>query len=168
MTTTPSQSAQAMSDEQQSFEFEAWFDRTYPLTPGAGRPNYQKTMVMDLMRAAFDAGHAAASAQATVQAVETFALRALVAAGHVSQAKVDEALSIAAKTPGVATPPQDGAQIRDAAILREALQELSNMYGSTWDRVDGALVTFDVERFEAAHEKARDALSQQPAPRGEG
>ncbi|MGF6633543.1 Lar family restriction alleviation protein [Paraburkholderia sp. MM6662-R1] len=66
------------------------------------------------------------------------------------------------------TPPQDGAPIRDAAILREALQELSNMYGSTWDRVDGALVTFDVERFEAAHEKARDALSQQPALRGEG
>lgn len=42
----------------------------------------------------------------------------------------------------------------------EALKELSNMYASTWDRVDGALMIMDsgVDRFEAAHDKAREAL----------
>jgi hypothetical protein len=49
---------------------------------------------------------------------------------------------------------------RDAQTLREALQALSHMYSYAWDRTDGALVMFDIERFEAAHEKARTALSQ--------
>jgi hypothetical protein len=50
---------------------------------------------------------------------------------------------------------------KDAETLREALKDLSDMYGSTWDRTDGALVTFDIERFEAAHAKAIAALAKQ-------
>lgn len=46
------------------------------------------------------------------------------------------------------------------AGLESALKDLSDMYGSTWDRVDGALVMMDagIERFEKAHAAARIAL----------
>lgn len=44
----------------------------------------------------------------------------------------------------------------------EALKELSGMYASTWDRVDGALLMTDsgVTRFESAHQKARNAINK--------
>jgi hypothetical protein len=42
--------------------------------------------------------------------------------------------------------------------LRCALKDLSAMYSFAWDRVDGALVTFDIKRFETAHAKAKAAL----------
>ncbi len=45
--------------------------------------------------------------------------------------------------------------------LRSALKGLSDMYVNTWDLVNGDLVmpADGVERFEAAHAKARAALS---------
>ncbi|MBB5448409.1 MULTISPECIES: hypothetical protein [unclassified Paraburkholderia] len=161
MNTTPSQSGQAMSDERAACE------ATFPHLSHAtaldeGLAAYRDTKMQGVWEGW--QARAAASAQATVQAVAK--ITAADEYGPIIQWSTHWTELIGRSL--YATPPQDGAQIRDAAILREALQELSNMYGSAWDRVDGALVTFDVERFEAAHEKARDALSQQPAPRGEG
>lgn len=44
----------------------------------------------------------------------------------------------------------------------EALKKLSDMYASTWDRVDGALMMMGdgIERFEAAHQASRDAITK--------
>lgn len=44
--------------------------------------------------------------------------------------------------------------------MRSALKGLSDMYGSTWDRVDGGLMMIDsgVERFEKAHQRAYEVL----------
>lgn len=48
-----------------------------------------------------------------------------------------------------------------APMLLQALTELSNMYASTWDSVDGALVMMGpgVERFEKAHSAAEVAIA---------
>jgi len=50
----------------------------------------------------------------------------------------------------------------DKSILLSALAELSGMYGSTWDCVDGCLLMMasGIERFEKAHEAAKTALMQ--------
>lgn len=42
--------------------------------------------------------------------------------------------------------------------LRDALKGLSDMYTYAWDRIEGGMVMFDLERFEAAHKTARIAL----------
>lgn len=44
-----------------------------------------------------------------------------------------------------------------APVLLKTLTDLSNMYASTWDRVDGALVMMDsgISRFEKAHYAAQ-------------
>ncbi len=54
-----------------------------------------------------------------------------------------------------------------------ALQELSDMYAHTWDRVGGGLLMLDngVARFEKAHARAENALKAFNAPpmnHGEG
>ena len=38
----------------QSFEFEAWFDREFPMEGDAMRPKYRSMSVMDLIRAAWE------------------------------------------------------------------------------------------------------------------
>lgn len=50
----------------------------------------------------------------------------------------------------------------DRARLLAALKELSAMYASTWDRVDGALVMMPpgIARFEKAHQMAQDAIAK--------
>lgn len=57
----------------------------------------------------------------------TLALQALVAAGHVSQAKVDEALSIAAKTPGIRAAEQNRDSVIEECIA--ALYPLASLGG---------------------------------------
>lgn len=54
----------------------------------------------------------------------------------------------------------DARLMASAPALLQALTELSNMYASTWDRVDGALMMMGngVERFEKAHHAAEVAL----------
>lgn len=49
--------------------------------------------------------------------------------------------------------------------FRSALKGLSDMYGSTWDRVDGALMMMDsgIKRFEKAHAIAYKILQRLPA-----
>ncbi|MGH8449545.1 hypothetical protein [Pseudomonas sp.] len=53
----------------------------------------------------------------------------------------------------------------DKSLLLSALKGLSSMYGSTWDSVDGSLVMLSpgIERFEKAHELARQAIAQAEA-----
>lgn len=72
-----------------------------------------------------------------------FVIRALVAAGHVTQAKVDEAIEIARKTPGVAAPaaplaatgPIDWHGLLDA-VMREARRE--DGYSEVWKETESA------------------------------
>jgi hypothetical protein len=59
----------------------------------------------------------------------------------------------------------EGAALRVEAgkrieALESALAGLESMYAHTWDRVDGALVMMppSIEKFEAAHKKAREVL----------
>ena len=49
----------------------------------------------------------------------------------------------------------------DHAAMREALEELSDMYGHAWDLVGGGLMMMDgsIPRFETAHAKARSVLA---------
>ena len=51
------------------------------------------------------------------------------------------------------------------AELVRALEELSAMYGHSWDRSDGALMMMgsSIPRFEAAHDKARAVLAKAKA-----
>lgn len=57
----------------QSFEFEAWFDREFPMDASGGRPKYRETMVMDLMRASWNASRREALKEAAAH-VETLGL----------------------------------------------------------------------------------------------
>jgi hypothetical protein len=63
----------------------------------------------------------------------TFVIRALVAAGHVSQAKVDEAFAIAAKTPGVteSAPVLDNEGAFAYAPLPEFRQAIDGVHGGS-------------------------------------
>jgi hypothetical protein len=53
--THPSAEIAVQANQRQSFEFEAWFDREFPMDPPPSRPKYQRTSVTNLMRAAWDA-----------------------------------------------------------------------------------------------------------------
>jgi hypothetical protein len=54
--------------EKQSFEFEAWFDREYPMDALGQRPKYQRSSVLDLMRAAYEAPLAQSAEQDRIDA----------------------------------------------------------------------------------------------------
>lgn len=53
-------------NELQPSEFAAWFQTAYPLDQSGGRPAYREAGVMELMRAAWNAGHEAGQAKPTV------------------------------------------------------------------------------------------------------
>ncbi|MGN6656024.1 MAG: hypothetical protein ACTHJ9_11880 [Rhodanobacter sp.] len=60
----------------QSFEFEAWFDREYPQDESGRRPRYQSSVVLDLMRSAWDgARQQTASEEALSVLLEIAALK---------------------------------------------------------------------------------------------
>lgn len=122
-------------------EFEAWAKTmNMDLTP------FEETFDSDFTSNAWDGWHAA---RATAEQ-STFALQALVAAGHVSQAKVDEALSIAGKTPGIRAAEQN-----QSDAWKEYAQHLEHC------RQCGEMSYTDCDEGTRLHDDANSIESQQ-------
>lgn len=97
----------------------------------------------------------------------SFVLRALVAAGHVSQAKVDEAIAIARKTPGVDAAALENGDGRDAERLDWLDENMFHREMNEWDaRIHGGesmWVTFAPKEVQGSARKIIDAALSQKA-----
>jgi hypothetical protein len=78
------------------------------------------------------------AARATAEQ-STFALQMLAAAGHVSQAKIDEVLSIAATTPGIRAPEEQSRDSAELQFLKDAGFKMSNIFFNLAQRPGEAL-----------------------------